>query len=60
MDYTGTDYTIPKNEFYGQMSVNNFDVIFCQNCGAVNHIILDWCGSIKGLMFCVECGQEIG
>ena len=39
--------------------VNSFEVIFCPYCGAMNRIELDWCGSIKGLIFCDKCGGEL-
>ena len=57
MDYTGIGYGIlDYREF---ISVDNSDVIFCPNCGAINHIKLYQYGSIQGLIFCVECGKEI-
>ena len=56
-DTTTTGRGIPDN-YYERM--NNFDVKFCPHCGAMNYYIkLDWCGSVKGLIFCVVCGGEI-
>ena len=60
MDFTGTNYTTPEERCYEQVTVNYFQVIFCPNCGAMNRISLDWCGSIQGLIFCDKCGKEIG
>ena len=39
--------------------MNCFDVIFCPCCGTLNLINLDWCGGVKGLIFCEICGAEI-
>ena len=56
MDSETTGYDMPDN-YYEQM--NSFDVKFCPNCRAMNYIKIDWCGSIRGLTFCVKCGKEI-
>ena len=55
-DTTTTGHGIPDN-YYERM--NSYDVKFCPNCGAMNYIKLDWCGSIKGLLFCSVCGKEL-
>jgi len=60
MNYTGTGYQTPELEFYEQRTVENSNVIFCPNCGAVNHIVLNWYGGIRGISFCAVCGKEIG
>ena len=39
--------------------VNSFEVMFCPYCGAMNYLDLDWCGSIKGLVYCEICGAQI-
>jgi len=55
MNYTGTGYQIPKEEYYEQRSVGNSNVIFCQHCGAVNHIFeyeVDY-------LYCAVCGKEL-
>ena len=39
--------------------VNSFETKFCQYCGAMNYLTLDWCGSIKALTFCDVCGGEL-
>ena len=46
-------------DYRNSISVDNSDIIFCPNCGAINHISLYPYGSIQGLIFCVECGKEI-
>ena len=55
MNFASVGCTIP--DYYE--SLNSFNVIFCPNCGAMNTIKLDWCGSIQGLIFCIYCGKEI-
>lgn len=57
MDFTGINYEIPVD--YEYRSTENNNVIFCPNCGAVNHINPNWYGSIQSLIFCVICGKEI-
>ena len=54
---TGIDYEIPDD--YERGTANNSNVIFCPNCGAINHNFLNWYGSIQGLIFCWACGKEI-
>jgi len=39
--------------------MNNFELIFCPDCGAMNLIYYDWCGNIMGLQFCMVCGKEL-
>ena len=56
MDYIDTNTIIPDN--YEDM--NSYQIIFCPYCGFMNHINIDLCGSIKGLIFCDKCGGEIG
>lgn len=54
---TGIDYEIPND--YENGTATNTNVIFCSKCGTINHIVLDWSGSIRGIIFCWCCGAEI-
>ena len=55
-DTTTTGRGIPDN-YYERM--NSFEVVFCPYCGTMNKYSLDWCGSIRGLVYCDVCGGEL-
>lgn len=54
-DCTGITRVISNN----YEKLNSFEITFCPYCRTTNHINLDWCGSIKGLIFCSFCGGEL-
>ena len=56
MDFTATNYIKIPDDYE---DMNSFEVVFCPNCGTMNYINLDWCGSIRGWTFCIRCGKEI-
>ena len=55
MSFISTGYQIPEEEFYEYVSVGNSNVIFCSNCGAINHIF-DY---NTVYLYCAVCGKEI-